>query len=1079
MAKIPQLSSSAPSVVAPLRGQLSLPVNFPTPVTSKAVSNAFAALANTASNVAELKQKIFDREQSVYSDSFYTAADDAIKGVLDNKEKEIDDRLKDANNPFTIADGDSFVYDAVEGWFNNKDNYSGLEGFRSLIPANQDGVLNRLRRTARKNARDVDTSLRSRGESIAVERNNTKNARELAGTVLNFENDQQGNPVVSSDYKTQVRKTFLSLITSGASQEAFDRISTQIVNRFLTPGIEESFYENPKSFPAYSKAIIDLLSDSEGNPYSPKAVDSIRDFQRTVNKSNKEAYEKNMRSLGGDRSTHYAKLSKKGDEDYADITGLPRHSTRANDLVVLGDAYRNSAYGSYLSETFENNYNENRINKGAYDLITPVILDGLLPSNHPVFNGKDVIEISKINKDFSEANLDYKLAVALDYYEKVQENLPSGVGNEQSEYNKRVVARALSYLEDYKLNFNGNAQAQDLFNKSRVLGNGSVPAGEMMNIIKYSQKVGSFDPTKMPPLTVEELQNFATANNKLRTDRDYRDQFTPEQIEDFQLLFAANAGNNEEAQMQSFFGTSIEGLSEIAADVPSYVSDRRYFGRQILGPKAGSSFTSLTDKLLTYAHIVLEQDPSYKAELENYEEIPGDAGNRSKKEKARKALENNLFEKVASLTGRNYIQHGYQQLFVDKEDFPISENKRNSDLIEVGRVLALNTAIGAELSKVIDNISKGSAIKPTTDLVPNTRRFDVSGAANIIFFKKEEVIKMLEEADSENTHPAVYQGLLDTVKNAPNDDSIPRALKQWIEGVRDGTSIKVTQDGKLHYEFKPHESGRAITTRSHSSSTIPVFIGEAGMVDVATRGMGFVDRVLTGEALFDEEDVFDLPVDTLIETNVPYEERAKKLLDTTAWNSAATIGETSSNGLVRVAKYSQNFKAYRIEQPITDIIDDEKRSSNVVRTPGFSSTYYGRQGAHVFRRSMAPVINFFANALDVEENIESSSIFWNQVIQEVPELKTMREIFEWVDNNNTKGLVGRWDIVTYSPSLPAIEKPEFFGVQEVKNVPSISHLEWRFRAVDPETDAVAKEWTITITDEKVLSMMQRNELYID
>lgn len=128
---------------------------------------------------------------------------------------------------------------------------------------------------------------------------------------------------------------------------------------------------------------------------------------------------------------------------------------------------------------------------------------------------------------------------------------------------------------------------------------------------------------------------------------------------------------------------------------------------------------------------------------------------------------------------------------------------------------------------------------------------------------------------------------------------------------------------------------------------------------------------------------------------------------------------------------------------------------------------------------MAPILNLYANALDVKENIESSSIHWNQVIQEVPERETMNEIFEWLDNTDTTGLVGRWDIVTYAPPLPAIEKPEFFGIQEVKDVPSMSHLEWRFRAVNPETNAVAKEWTITITDEKVLSMMQRSELYTD
>lgn len=94
MAKIPQLSSSAPPVVTPLRGQLSLPTNFPTPVTSRGVSNAFASLANTASNLGEFKQQLFDREQATYRDRFFSETEDALNGFLDGKTKEVEDSLR-------------------------------------------------------------------------------------------------------------------------------------------------------------------------------------------------------------------------------------------------------------------------------------------------------------------------------------------------------------------------------------------------------------------------------------------------------------------------------------------------------------------------------------------------------------------------------------------------------------------------------------------------------------------------------------------------------------------------------------------------------------------------------------------------------------------------------------------------------------------------------------------------------------------------------------------------------------------------------------------------------------------------
>ena len=50
------------------------------------------------------------------------------------------------------------------------------------------------------------------------------------------------------------------------------------------------------------------------------------------------------------------------------------------------------------------------------------------------------------------------------------------------------------------------------------------------------------------------------------------------------------------------------------------------------------------------------------------------------------------------------------------------------------------------------------------------------------------------------------------------------------------------------------------------------------------------------------------------------------------------------------------------------------------------------ENAHVGRRSLGPAFNMAANQLDVIENFESSSIAWNQQIQEAPERQLNNEI---------------------------------------------------------------------------------------
>ena len=1093
MAKIPQLSSSVPPAVTQLRGQLSLPTNFPTPVTSTAVSNAFSSLANTASNLGEFKQRLFDREQDTYSDSFSTKAQDELLGVLNNSYKKIDDSIRDPKNPHTSADGDSPVFDEIENWFNNESNYSDFEGYRSLTLRNKDRALNALKRTFRPRAREKDINLRTNSEQASSIRNYNQNRRTIAGTKLTFNLDEGGNPTnVSTEYGSALKKTFLHLITSGASQATFDTVSDDVVNQFISPENFPVFLKNPKLYLKYQEVLTDLLSDANGNPYSPNAVDTLRDYYTTVlsssataNKDAKSARIAILDSATEEFEDTYKINSKTEAETFLDVNAIAAQYTRKNNLVDRYNDFKELAdagYGSNSEETFsdelKNTHRNNLVHQEAFSLIKPMLVDGMLPSDYLGFSG-DRAEDHAIIEQFKNQTISQKLLLALEHYESKVEGISTEVGTKEDELKRDGLFLAVKKLTDYRNSYTGDKQAEHNFGKFRTL-NGNVDPHQAMSIITNARSIGDFDPSSLE-LNENEILSFSDYDARLREDPLFRRKFTEKQVEDFRSMLGANVNNSGKAKV--YYGVDLQ-LDEQTDDLGPFLKTQESMAlsRVLLGSELGQANTGFTNALITKAHISLDNDKSYIATMDGLATAKDAA-----KEGFRRKGQEILLKKVAQLINRNYIKVGNKRLFLSFKEFP-SQNSgagNHSTSIEIGRVLASNMAFGPEVSKVLEEIRGNESFFDVSGSYPYENFVD---SPTISPDRAVELLEASDKLDNQGTHRMVYKSLIDTIKGSASNLSVTPNVNQWLSAVRDGTTIKSSSDGKMYYEFMYHEQGMPITTRNLNSSELRVLLGEEGQRAVMLQDMKWPSQLLRGELGFDKDEIDDLSTGTMTfrDASVDYPTRSKELLDSDySFNDNAPITTTSKNGLVRRFSYGDGFTGYRIEEPVAPKIDSALKNRD--RTYPNMQQYQGTQRAHIFSRFYSASIDMPSNTLDEKVNLEPSSIQWNQQIQLIPERKKHKEIEKWINDNPTEGLIARWDIVTYSPEFPLIEKGPGSGMVEVKKEPMMSHMEWRFRVVKPNTEAtklgfkqetVVKEWPITITDERVLSLMSRNNLFL-
>ena len=70
--------------------------------------------------------------------------------------------------------------------------------------------------------------------------------------------------------------------------------------------------------------------------------------------------------------------------------------------------------------------------------------------------------------------------------------------------------------------------------------------------------------------------------------------------------------------------------------------------------------------------------------------------------------------------------------------------------------------------------------------------------------------------------------------------------------------------------------------------------------------------------------------------------------------------------------------------------------------------------------------------------------------------------------------------MTYAPEIPQVEKGvRAFNPMNVEDVQTLSHIAWQFQVVNPKTGAVVNTWKTTIRDDDTLSLMSRNQLFVE
>lgn len=186
----------------------------------------------------------------------------------------------------------------------------------------------------------------------------------------------------------------------GRNQGDFDKVSNDIADKFLDPKHDELFLKNPSAYSKYAEIVVDLLSDAEGNPYSPDAVHRIREHQRTITNKNSTDYKRFATARGSEISSEFVALSKTGDEDFSDPSRMSAQAKRAEDLANMGHNHAEGNFAEYLTEAFHTANTNAQIEDASFKGITPILQEGILPEDHPSIANADLFKRAAIQKAF-------------------------------------------------------------------------------------------------------------------------------------------------------------------------------------------------------------------------------------------------------------------------------------------------------------------------------------------------------------------------------------------------------------------------------------------------------------------------------------------------------------------------------------------------------------------------------------------------------------------------------------------------------------------------------------------------------
>ena len=1087
MAKLPQLSSLTPSVTPQLRGPLTLPTNFKAPVNPPGVSKALAAIAGTAENIGQFKQNLFEREQNAYKSSALNQAAAAGEELFQKGVRRIRDDIQNKNVNLRYGDGDAFLRDEIASSFSD-DFFNGLEGYSTLTDKNKEAVRSNIYNRYLARASVMDNSLRLEGRKITEQSNYDNNRLAVASTSPQF-TEVDGKLVADNNFSTLVKESFAYSINNNLNQSDRDTLGRDIISKVLNSQTEEIFLgDNGLSqFKKIKEAVLDLLSDDSGQSLvSQQVVGKLDDYQKAITTGVVE-YKK---AVAKEYWSEWEATANAGDAAEPTVANNHRKLEYVTKLITEYDRIVEIYGDEHVPKEVAKKYKDILRQKSAYNFVNSIVVDAQLPEDYGANLSFEDEQSNYTGSEYKGAGRDLffnnaqevlknesvvgKLYLIDNYVTAKIANIPSGFkadANSPEETELRNLEKTLAVTKDYIQGLNGQSVIEDRFIAQKFPKNGTLY--DYLTIFKEVVGVDAeYDPStlKLPSRFVTQAAGHVNVLRNMTKEQLQSSGLDLETIEAFKIATLNNLSSRDRMIVTHGVDFGLE-FNEFGTEYPNYIVDSaRLFSIKTVGPKVGAVIQQDHARLISSVDASLQSNPKYATLIGNFEKAKSD-----QKNSAKRKIQAMLFKEVAKRLGKTYVENvgSLDYILLNSEKFP--EQAQNiGDTIEVGRTLASNLAYG-NAGSVIDKIALFGARAEVNRIEP------MSPAAIAPLVNPQELVDLIENADWTGSHETVKAGIISAVKEgaAINYTSAVLKLKQYVEALRDSTTVAVNSAGGLYYKFKP-EHGNTIITQDMSFSTISAMIGEEGQENVRLRSRSKLSRyVMRLEFQDPVESVMDIDaeLDYNLQDSATIDETFSDLMENTNWaNSAQTGFEESPNGVVQ-RRIEGDYVAIRVTGDVAEKIDFKNSSAANPRIHP-PSKFKNLQNSHLLGRLFGAKIGINASQLDTPENLTTASIAINELAMAPQEIADAKSIEKYIKENDVSNLEAEWVIVAYQPELAAIEKGGFFDISEGVKTPMMTALQSRLQFKDKNTGEVKQTWGFTVKDQGVLDLMSKSQMFL-
>jgi hypothetical protein len=1041
---------------------LSLPTNFPTPVSNNGAAGAFAALAQTAGNIADFKQHLFDREQAAYEERAYGEARIKAQVFFNETSQAVSQSITKEN--YRYKDGDAPVRTGMEGKFKDPSFYDSIEGYPPLTPRNQEIVRNKIQNEYLVRAAQADENYRTAGRKLTEQTNYDNNRLVIATVSPEVSLNEDGGINFSKDYVTALKKAFVHADQYNLDK---DRIGSDFVLKLVTPENIELGLKNPgfaKALVAEAKAV---MSDSSGQSFvNTPVLASLDKFSSLVTTEREKA----IKAFADEHQSRFNKnaIATKLPETLSEFkNSINRHLQ----LLEFSNNLKKD-YGNFLSGDTKDNILklENRYAAMAsvYNFV----------SEDPSFP-KGAKDEEVRNELLKKAPILQRLTTASSYYKSLE-----GLSVEEDNKRNEVVKLLGDLIENTNAQSHlENAATFDLTLQDTTL----------LNMLKESQEAVLLEPSydrnviKWPRVTLDKaVENYISFRDK---DESFfrKNEISKEAVDLFTISVLNNLDDKQKLdavlsssdQSKKYNPEIFEDLNNVTGESLGFV-DSENWAKSIFGPQVGLVLAGSVSKSINIVHARLQNDVEYNDLVVKYNKSDADG-----KEKLAPQLKRRLAKEYANAIDRTYIEgmgvDGF--LMLDKKAFPTAEYA--AETIDAGRIAAANLLLGNS-GGTLDKILNYPVVPDTDFLVEKTVAETKGQAIPKRLPSSDEMLKMLEEADWSGSHPSVKASFISAAKSGAliNSGAVIRKVKQNLDALRSSGQIAVDSSGQLHFSYRVGgeggRGGKVVKTTNQTASSLSAILGEQGMQNVRLRSRNFFGKMLQLENPFGDpiKDIYDIDAAMPYDLQSPEEVReySRNFMYRVDWNDAVEVGKNvSANGVIRKLTEG-DYTAYQITGDVASYLDFSKSAATIARVHG-SSPYANTQNAHTLSRMFAPIIDLYANQADTNINLSPSSISFNQHTQNIVEEPIVQEIEKVIEEGKADGLKAEWNIVTYNPSLGAIEKGGFGEVSEGVSTPILSAIQWRLQFKDDSGTAVYT-WEYSIEDKEVLNLASRNNLFL-